>query len=334
MSSENVRASKEGFKEKFKTWFNISKDDDVPMGADNNSRPHGTSFGGPSVSKRHGGSVAPSEKLLRDLSSGNDLGIRIKALKSLETIISSRKLDPSSLAAVWGTMEDMLVFPSGDFTVSVESCQIKALKFTNGFVKAQFDQLQYVRPRIFEAVREVYAGRGSYTDTETSEVLDSLIFECMKALTKDGTSVSGFGEKSSQFVLIWTSEVFAGTFGVDVVEFLTMLRVLIRDNSSFWSEEQICDLISQLCIHTGYSKNPKEIEQSLNVVDTILCYSLLPRPMLQMLMTTLCKLVNKELLCGQCWRLARGIFGSHLGNGAMYCLCNLLQVSFYWSFCR
>lgn len=41
--------------------------------------------------------------------------------------------------------------------------------------------------------------------------------------------------------------------------------------------------------------------------------------------TTLCKLVNNEKLCSECWKLMRQLLQTYLGHTSIYCMLDTLQ---------
>lgn len=110
---------------------------------------------------------------------------------------------------------------------------------------------------------------------------------------------------------------------------LEFLGDLVRHNAAGLEAEDAEQLVHLLCVHAssivqeglekaggGGESRAAEVQGSLQVLDRILRFSLFPRPLVHVLVTTLCKLVNAAELSELSWRVMRSVLSSYLGEQA------------------
>lgn len=69
--------------------------------------------------------------------------------------------------------------------------------------------------------------------------------------------------------------------------------------------------------------------QCLDVLDAILCYTVLPNKMLPDWVNALCRTVNREIYVQKSWDIMKKLLGTKMGHAALLYMCNLLNNSTY-----
>ena len=108
--------------------------------------------------------------------------------------------------------------------------------------------------------------------------------------------------------------------------YLQIIINLLTYNSAYIDADVICSFIvaaSKICVN---GRNNEDISLCLTTLDSIICYNNIPKEGLFAFVCLLCRIVNFEEHCTEAWRIARNLFGTHLGHSALYCLCQVLQV--------
>lgn len=67
--------------------------------------------------------------------------------------------------------------------------------------------------------------------------------------------------------------------------------------------------------------------QCLDVLDAILCYTVLPKKMLPEWVNALCRTVNREIYVQKSWDIMKKLLGTKMGHAALLYMCNLLNSS-------
>lgn len=69
--------------------------------------------------------------------------------------------------------------------------------------------------------------------------------------------------------------------------------------------------------------------QCLDVLDAILCYTVLPNKMLPEWVNALCRTVNREIYVQKSWDIMKKLLGTKMGHAALLYMCNVLNNSTY-----
>lgn len=69
--------------------------------------------------------------------------------------------------------------------------------------------------------------------------------------------------------------------------------------------------------------------QCLDVLDAILCYTVLPNKMLPEWVNALCRTVNREIYVQKSWDIMKKLLGTKMGHSALLYMCNVLNNSTY-----
>lgn len=67
--------------------------------------------------------------------------------------------------------------------------------------------------------------------------------------------------------------------------------------------------------------------QCLDVLDALLCYTVLPNKMLPEWVNALCRTVNREIYVQKSWDIMKKLLGTKMGHAALLYMCNLLDNS-------
>lgn len=69
------------------------------------------------------------------------------------------------------------------------------------------------------------------------------------------------------------------------------------------------------------------VSQCLDILEAVLCYSVLPQKMLNQWIAALCRTVNKEVHVQKSWDIMKKLLGTHRGHSALLLMCNILHNS-------
>lgn len=67
--------------------------------------------------------------------------------------------------------------------------------------------------------------------------------------------------------------------------------------------------------------------QCLDVLDAILCYTVLPKKMLPDWVNALCRTVNREIYVQKSWDIMKKLLGTKMGHAALVYMCNILNTA-------
>ncbi|CAB4056451.1 TSC2 [Lepeophtheirus salmonis] len=165
------------------------------------------------------------------------------------------------------------------------------LSFYESLVYGQYSRLGLVRSAFFNIIKENHSKRGSADFTYHIDLL--------YVLTGKGKDIVYFEDELGPFIK-------------ETIPFITpQLPSLIT-------------LISSLCTSTN-DKN--ETKSCLEVLNSIICYSYIPKNGLLLFISILCRVVNLEAYGKDAWDITRRLMGTHLGHSALYCLSMIVQTT-------
>ena len=308
-----------GLKEKFKSLFG--------------SRAEADSSGdwGSSLRAR---TTAPALQLsqdkLRMLSGEFDQSMRLKQMAALQTLVQSKRLEPSSLEALWQTIRDLAERSSRQSPSPLPSeSRASLLVFLRVLAQSQLGNgpaTEVLRNALFQCFQD-----SSPTDFGEGDVA---VLELVSALTEEGRTgvgVDGMG----RFVVAWSEAIIrtVPVCSVPIPRWLAFLSHLVEWNLGAVEKDEAERLVHLLCVHasscarTAEPERVEEIRGCLDVLDRILRFSVFPRPLVHVLVTTLCKLVNSAALSELSWLVMRDVLSSYLGYTCVLRLCALLEAA-------
>ena len=252
-------------------------------------------------------------EILTELGSDKDPTTRIKAIKSLILIVKSRRLQEHAVELLWVKVQDLAKGPP-----EMEG-HVESLEFIEAIIQGQYEQLDIMRAQFFRMIKN-------------PEELLNLRMRILDSLTQKGREILHFEEEIGPFMQnLWPlvmnhQDQESGKRSEIMKTYLQIIINLLKFNSAYIDADVICSFIvavSKICVN-GQGAND-EITLCLNTLDAITCYNNVPKEGLFAFVCLLCRMVNLEQHCTESWRIARNLFGTHLGHSALYCLCQLLQ---------
>ena len=250
-------------------------------------------------------------EILSDLGADREPATRIKAIKSLILIVKSRRLQDHAVELLWVKVQDLVKSPP-----EVEG-HTESWEFLDAIIQGQYEQLDIMRAQFFRMIKN-------------PEELLILRLRILDSLTQKGQKVLHFEEEIGPLMqTLWplVNDYQDSEKRGEILEtYLQIVVNLIKFNSAYIDADVICSFIvavSKICVNAQTVND--EITLCLNTLDAITCYNNVPKEGLFAYVCLLCRLVNLEHHCTESWRIARNLFGTHLGHSALYCLCQLLQ---------
>ncbi|PIK60477.1 putative tuberin [Apostichopus japonicus] len=248
-----------------------------------------------------------SASLKKEFSQGTAIHLRVKAIKELCSIVTTKKLEDHALETIWANIADIL-----DPCVSSEHRQL-VLHFLKCLIIGQFDYLGVMRAVFFQVLR----GHDVFDDLPQK-------LDVFKALSDNGKNLEDFEEEAGPFLEKWMPDVIS--YG-KTSDFLRVLVNVIKYNACFLDEHIIAGFVRHTCSVCHHTNLEEEIDLALKVLDAVVCYSCLPTESLSYFIIALCKTVNIKTCCEPTWKLMRNLLGTHLGHSAIYTMCSLLEDS-------
>ncbi|XP_050540898.1 tuberin-like isoform X2 [Daktulosphaira vitifoliae] len=242
----------------------------------------------------------------REISSETSLSNRIKAIKELSEVARSHRLEDKAVETLWTLVKDLL---SSD--VAKEHRNV-VFTFIKCIIVGQYETLGIMRKHIFNFIK-------SHNIVEDL----SCRLELLESLTNHGHNIVYLEEEICSWLTCWgASELVPAGF---TIEWLQMSINLIKYNGSFLDDEVINAIVQSSFYVCCHSQDEKVVIESLQLLDTIICYSYLPPPSLPIFIAALCHTANSEAYCAQCWKTMRKLLGTHMGYSALHLICQLLH---------
>ncbi|RDD40630.1 Tuberin [Trichoplax sp. H2] len=253
--------------------------------------------------------IVCSVSVLKDIGPESSITQRIKALRDLQKVIQKHKIEKFGIEAIWEAMKDIILTKN----FSIENRQ-EALLFVNYLILSQRDQLEILRLYFFRFIKEKL--------TDSMDMPYRL--EMLKALTNCGKDVSYFQEEIGPFLCILTKDIIS--LG-KAHNFLQFVANIFRFNSCCLDDNEVENILSQICYLCRLTENPVNLKEGLNVLDAVIRYSSVPSNALEDLVAVLCRVVNLKDFANSSWQIMRNLIGSHLGHSSIYTMCCVLQNS-------
>ncbi|XP_070579524.1 tuberin-like [Ptychodera flava] len=250
-----------------------------------------------------------TEEVLRGVCSESPTSQRLKVLRDLSDVVTEKQLENNAVEALWLAMQDLL-----NPQMSTE-CRHTALKFLKCLVTGQFERLEIKRALFFRLIKD-----------HTVEEDLAARFDLLKALSDNGKIITNFEEDLGPFLYEWMPEVVHANKEYDL---LSLLVNVIKFNACYLDEDIVSGFVQNTCVICSHPKTEANIEISLQVLDTVICYSCLPVDSLHHFIEALCRTVNIEKFCQTSWKLMRNLLGTHLGHSAVYAMCCILENSIH-----
>ncbi|KAK6103072.1 hypothetical protein QQG55_11065 [Brugia pahangi] len=241
-----------------------------------------------------------------ELGCGSSLSTRMKAMEQLESIVRGRRLQISTVEALYHETKDLY---------EVDEARDSFLKTFITLTEYQLDQLGLaMRDTFFSLIR--------------SMGLSDLSLEWFIALSVNGDKVAGFEYDFMSLQLNWLREVL----DLNKVDHRHAIRVLqltqqaIKTNAGFITNKEIDDIVHNICLRICRKADHLTYE-CLLLLGIILKYGRIPDTKLLILITTLCSVMNEQKWGSTAWNVMRGLLGSHYGHNVIKLMLDLLKDS-------
>ncbi|KAJ8037419.1 Tuberin [Holothuria leucospilota] len=241
----------------------------------------------------------------KELSQATAVHLRIKAIKELCSLVTTRKLEDHGLETIWANIADLL-----DPCVLSEHRQL-VLHFLKCLIIGQYEYLGVMRAVFFQVIR----GHNVFDDLPQK-------LDVFKALSDNGKNLLDFEEETGPFLEKWMPDVIS--YG-KTADFLRVLVNVIKYNACFMDEDIIMGFVRHTCSVCNQSQSEEEKDQALKVLEAVVAYSCLPTESLSYFIVALCNTVNITTFCEPSWKLMRNLLGTHLGHSAIYTMCSILE---------
>ncbi|KAG0444091.1 hypothetical protein HPB47_014184, partial [Ixodes persulcatus] len=248
---------------------------------------------------------AITPEIVRDI--GNESGVshRTKSIKELVDIVRTKRLQEGAPETLYTQTCDLL-HPAHGLDV-----RHTVLYFYCCLIQGQFERLDISRTHFFNLIQ----------DLRHPEDL-ALRLDLLKVLTDKGKCLSHFEDQAPRFLLEWMPEVLSASRAFD---FLSLLINVIKFNSSFLDKEVVAGFVQNTCILCCRTNSESDVRLGLEVLDSVVGYSLLSSEVLPHLVPTLCRTVVLAKLSEPSWRTMRNLQGTHLGHNVISYLCRILE---------
>lgn len=280
--SKDAKTDK-SFPEKFKRWFRLERGN-IPGNRE----------------------IRLTEELRAELGSESPTSTRMKAIKELNELLASRKLEENGIEKLWLLVQDLL-----SLTSPAEHRHATLQMLTTLTAAHAHDRLGAMRHVFYNYIAENY---------QQEEIRP--MFDFFREVVSDGKQLEYIEELAGPFLLEWLPFVLASPQATDA---LNLLVNLVKFNAAYLDETVVTGYVKQVVLQLLQAHNEAEALLCLRVLDAVLAYSYLPSPALPTFITALTRAVNVPQLTQETWKIMRNLLGTHLGNSGLYVLCRLIQ---------
>ncbi|RZF45475.1 hypothetical protein LSTR_LSTR009346 [Laodelphax striatellus] len=244
-------------------------------------------------------------ELIKDLSPESSMNHRMKALKELTDKVELYRLEDHAAEKLWTILSDLL-----QDNVALEH-RHTAFAFFRRLVIGQYERLGMLRVHFFNLIK-------NHENVEDIEPrLDLLI-----SLTENGKDILHFEEEIGPFLLEWTAPVVEVGRAPKLLE---LFNNVLKYNAAYIDGEVVDTLMANTCFLCCHSPSDTVIQSCLHILDTIVCYSNIPRPSFPSFIATLCRTVNVEAHALTSWKIMRNVMGTYMGHSSIGMLCSILK---------
>lgn len=244
-------------------------------------------------------------EMVKDIGNESSVHHRVKSIKELADSVRSKRLPEGAAETLYTQTCDLLHPALG------QDVRHAILYFYCCLVQGQYDRLDISRKHFF----------GLILDLHFPEDL-VLRLDLLRALTDNGKSISQFEDQAPPFLLKWMPEVLSAGRAYD---FLSLLKNVIKFNSSFLDKDVVTGFVQHTCILCCRTNSESDVRLGLEVLDSVVGYSLLSSEVLPHLVPTVCRTVVMAKLSEPSWRTMRNLLGTHLGHNVISFLCRILE---------
>ncbi|XP_063917194.1 tuberin isoform X2 [Zophobas morio] len=244
-----------------------------------------------------------TNEILHDLGKDSSTNTRVKTMKELTAHLS--RLETNGVEKLWSCIQDMFLreYPN--------DVRHATFTFLQTIIKSQFDRIYVMRAQFFRFIKH---------HDNPQDIAPRV--DLLAALTNDGKEVEHFEEEIGPFLLNWFSDVSrVGKLN----EFLKILDNVIKFNSPHLDEYTMTGYVKHVCVLCCNTNQFPIVILCLQILGTVVAYSILPPESLSQFVGTLCRTVNIKCYCSASWKTMKNLLGTHLGHSTLYTMCRFLQ---------
>ncbi|KAG5679833.1 hypothetical protein PVAND_009371 [Polypedilum vanderplanki] len=251
-------------------------------------------------------------ELERDLRKDNSLEKRLRLIKDLGEIVLVNRLEEFAVQKLWSLTNDML--ENKDLYV-----REAAFSFYTKLIQGQYRDLAIMRAHFFKLVQ----------NHKIPVDLHSCL-QMLKTLTENGRDIQNFEEEIGSFMLGWMDQIIEAQL---TASYLDLFVNIIKYNTAYIDREIIIKVVQRVCndICFQFLDDRETFLQCLNVIETVICYSVFPNEILSACIIVLCRAVNFEMYVEPSYKIMRNLLGTQLGYASLLIMCNMLKEKAYFS---
>lgn len=251
-------------------------------------------------------------ELERELRKDNSLEKRLKLLKDLSDVVSTNRLEEFAVQKLWSLTNDLLE-PNKEPYVREAT-----LMFYTKLIQGQYRDLAIMRAHFFKLVQ----------NHKISSDLPACL-QMLKTLTENGRDIQNFEEEIGSFMLGWMDQIVEAQL---TASYLDLFVNLIKYNTAYIDREVIIKVVQRVCndICFKFLDDRETFLQCLNVIETVICYSVFPNEILSVCIIVLCRAVNFEMYVEPSYKIMRNLLGTQLGYASLLIMCNMLKEHAYY----
>lgn len=189
-------------------------------------------------------------------------------------------------------------------------------RFYQKLVQCQYEELSVIREHFF---RKCFS--------EAADVAEDIQcqLDLLKILTDSGRSIQSVDDVIGDFILHrWLAKIDDTH---QIKEILEIIQNIIVYNAAYLNPYIVDGIITYAC-NKCYPPDDV-VPQCLDVLDAVLCYTILPQKMLLHWIGALCRTVNRENHVQKSWDIMKKLLGTKMGHAALLTMCNILDNSNY-----
>ncbi|VDP20532.1 unnamed protein product [Heligmosomoides polygyrus] len=219
-----------------------------------------------------------------------------------EKVLRSRTLQVSSLEGIWHDSHDMLNDPD---------TKIPTLKVLVEMTETQHSQLGLaLRHTFFKTIQQIGC--------------EELSIKWLNVLSEYGKTIHGFEKDIDSLVADWVKETLTVKEHPLALQVLQLCQHVIQHNAAYMGEDSMKSIVHSVCVRA--CQNLDNLTAfCLEILDSVLKYSDLPRTELMSVVTTFCVLVCDNKVREQAWSLARALLTSQMAHRTRKALLSILN---------
>uniref|UniRef100_A0A1I7XTL6 DUF3384 domain-containing protein n=1 Tax=Heterorhabditis bacteriophora TaxID=37862 RepID=A0A1I7XTL6_HETBA len=153
---------------------------------------------------------------------------------------------------------------------------------------------------------------------------EELTLKWLNALSEFGRNVNGFEKDMDVLIADWIKHTLFEKDHPQSLLVLQLAQMFIQHNSAFIGDGKMTIIVHSVCIRACKTMEPLT-KNCLDVLDSVLKYSDLPRGELMSVVTTICVLVCDPKFRQQAWALAKALLTSQIGHRTRKSLISILN---------